>query len=70
MIAHLIEDEQNPAYDLLFNFYDYFNHMNNKIDQNRINQILGFLKSLKIRSKRLSEIITTQNILVIQYFIL
>ena len=34
----------------------------------RINQIITFLKSLNIRSKRFSEIIRTQNISVIQDF--
>jgi len=42
--------------------------MTNTIDRKRINQIINFLKSLKIRSKRFSEIIKTQNILVIQDF--
>ena len=34
----------------------------------RINQITTFLKSLNIKSKRFSEIISTQNIAVIQVF--
>jgi len=68
MIAHLIEDEQNPAYDLLSNFYDYLNHMTNIISGKRVNQIITFLKSLNINSKRFSEIIRKQNISVIQDF--
>ena len=67
MIAHLIEDEQNPAYDLL-SYYDYLNHMANIINEKRIHQIITFLNSLKIKSKRFSEIINMQNISVIQDF--
>ena len=68
MIAHLIKDEQNPAYDLLSKCCDYLNHMTNTINETRINQIITFLKSLKIRSKRFSEIIRTKNISLIQDF--
>ena len=68
MIAHLIQDEQNPAYDLLSNYFDYQNHMKNIITSERNIQIITFLKSLEIKSKRLSEIIKTNNILVIQNF--
>ncbi|MBO8234602.1 ribonuclease III [Prochlorococcus marinus XMU1419] len=42
--------------------------MNNTIDGNRINQIINFLKSLKIRSKRFSEITNKENISIIQNF--
>ena len=42
--------------------------MNNTINEKRINQIITFLKSLKIRSKRFSELISTENISVIQDF--
>ena len=42
--------------------------MKNIINTKRINQITTFLKSLNIKSKRFSEIITTQNISVIQDF--
>ena len=42
--------------------------MKNIINANRINQIITFLKSLEIRSKRFSDIIATQNILLIQDF--
>ncbi len=42
--------------------------MTNIIKENRINQITTFLKSLNIKSKRFSEIINTQNILVFQDF--
>ena len=42
--------------------------MTNIIKRKRINQIITFLKSLKIRSKRFSEIIETQNISAIQNF--
>ena len=38
------------------------------LDGKRINQIITFLKSLKIRSERFSEIIKTQNISVIEDF--
>ena len=68
MIAHLFLDEQNPAYDLLFYFCDYFKNMTNIINKKRIQQIINFLESLKIRSKRFSEIIRSKNISVIQDF--
>ena len=42
--------------------------MTNTINGKRINQIIIFLKSLKIRSKRFYEIIETQNISMIQDF--
>ncbi len=42
--------------------------MTNIISGTRINQIIIFLNSLKIRSQRFSEIIQTQNISVIQCF--
>ena len=42
--------------------------MTNQIKIKRINQISGFLKSLKIRSKRFTEIIEKNNISVIQNF--
>ena len=42
--------------------------MANKINKERIDQIIAFLNSLEIRSERFSEIINTQNISVIQYF--
>ena len=42
--------------------------MTNIIDKKRINQIIIFLKSLKIRSKRFTEIIEKNNISVIQNF--
>ncbi len=42
--------------------------MTNIINVNRINQISIFLKSLKIRSKKFSEIIQTQNISKIENF--
>ena len=42
--------------------------MTNIIKRKRINQIITFLKSLKIRSKRFSEIIEKQNISAIQNF--
>jgi len=68
MIAHLNKDEQNPAYDLLSNCCDYSNQMTNIIKVKRINQITTFLKSLNIKSKRFSEIISAQNISIIQNF--
>ena len=42
--------------------------MTNIINEKRINQIIIFLKSLKIRSKRFSQMITKENISVIQNF--
>ena len=42
--------------------------MANVMNGKRINQIITFLKSLNIKSKRFSEIIRTQNISVIQVF--
>ena len=42
--------------------------MANVMNGKRINQIITFLKSLNIKSKRFSEIIRTQNISVIQNF--
>jgi len=42
--------------------------MANIIHKKRIDQIISFLKSLKIKSERFSEIIRTQNISVIQDF--
>ena len=68
MIAHLIKDEQNPAYDLLSNYSDQFNHMTNKINERRIIQIITFLKSLKISSERFSELLRSKNIAIIQDF--
>ena len=68
MIAHLNKDEQNPAYDLLYNYCDYYNQMRNIITVKRINEITTFLKSLNIKSKRFSEIISKNNISVIENF--
>jgi ribonuclease-3 len=42
--------------------------MKNIIQENRINKITTFLKSLNIKSQRFSELIKTQNISVIQNF--
>ncbi len=42
--------------------------MKNNINENRINQIITFLNSLEIRSKRLSVILKTKKISVIQNF--
>ena len=42
--------------------------MANTMNGNRINQIITFLQSLKIRSKRFNEIICSQNITVIKNF--
>ena len=68
MNAHLNQDEQNPAYDLLFNYCDFLNHMKNIINEKRIIQITTFLKSLNINSKRFSEMIRTKKISDIQNF--
>ena len=67
MIAHLLKDEQNPAYDLLF-LLSYLNDMKKIMNDKRINEMITFLNSLKIRSRRFSEIIRTQNVSVIQNF--
>ena len=50
------------------NCCDYSNQMKNIINAKRINQITAFLKSLNIKSKRFSEIISAQNISIIQNF--
>ena len=42
--------------------------MAHTINEKRVNQIITFLMSLKIRSKRFSEIIRTRNTLIIQKF--
>ena len=42
--------------------------MTNIINRERTNQIIIFLKSLKIKSKRFSDILSTQNISIIQNF--
>ena len=42
--------------------------MTNAINGKRVNQIITFLKSLRIRSKRLTEIINTQDTTIIQDF--
>ena len=42
--------------------------MANKINKERIDQIIAFLNSLGIRSERFYEIISTHNISVMQYF--
>ena len=68
MIAHLNEDEQNPAYDLLSTSFKYFIHMANLIDTKRIDEIITFLKSLNINSERFHEIIISQNLETIQNF--
>ena len=68
MVARLIKDEQNPAYDLLSKFWDYLNHMAYIISEKRKNQIITFLKSLKIKSTRFSEVIKKENISMIQNF--
>jgi len=42
--------------------------MTNKVNGERINQIINFLNSLKIKSKRFSKIIKARNLLVMQNF--
>ena len=42
--------------------------MTNIINEKRLNQIITFLKSLKIKSERLSDILETKNISVIENF--
>ena len=53
---------------LLSNFCDYLNDMLNTMNDKRTNEITTFLKSLEIRSSRLSEVIETQNISKFQNF--
>ena len=50
MITHLITGEQNPAYDLLLFLFDEF--MANLITNERIKNIIYFLRSLKIQTNR------------------
>ena len=47
---------------------DNLNEMSVIVTERRINQIISFLKSLKIKSKRFSEVIRTKNISAIQNF--
>ena len=47
MIAHLIKDEQNPAYDLLSNFCNYLDFMKNILTEKRFNQIISIDSSDK-----------------------
>ena len=42
--------------------------MTDKVNEKRINQIISFLNSLEISSKRFTEIIRAQNLSVIKYF--
>jgi len=49
-------------------YCDYLSHITNIINRKRIDQIITFLNSLEIKSKRFSDIIKTQNISVIKNF--
>ena len=60
MITHLIEGEQNPAYDLLSFLFDKF--MSNLINKERIENIICFLRSLKINSNRFQRSLKEKNI--------
>ena len=64
MITHLIEGEQNPAYDLLLFLFDEF--MSNLINKERIQNIICFLRSLKIKSNRFQRSLKEKNIEMIQ----
>ena len=64
MITHLIEGEQNPAYDLLLFLFDEF--MSNLINNERIQNIICFLRTLKIKSNRFQESLEEKNIEIIQ----
>ncbi len=68
MIAHLNEDEQNPAYDLLSTSFKYLIYMAILIDGRRIDQIITFLKSLNINSERFYEMINSKNLETIHNF--
>ena len=64
MITHLIEGEQNPAYDLLLFLFDEF--MSNLIHNERIQNIIVFLRSLKIDSDRFQKSLREKNIEMIK----
>ena len=64
MITHLIEGEQNPAYDLLLFLFDEF--MSNLINNERIQNIIVFLRSLKIDSDRFKKSLREKNIKMIK----
>ena len=68
MIAHLNSDEQNPAYDLLSKLMKKLIYMENIIDDKRVQQIIKFLNSLEIKSKRFGEIINKKDSLIIYTF--
>ena len=68
MVAHLIKDEQNPAYDLLSKLMLTILDMANLTDKNRTNQIIKFLESLNIKSKRFKKIINLKDELMIANF--
>ena len=51
-----------------FNECKYFIHMTNFTNEKRIDQIITFLESLNIKSKRFSEMIKTKDLLIIQDF--
>ncbi len=68
MVAHLIKDEQNPAYDLLSKLMRTILDMANLTDKNRTNQIIKFLESLNIKSNRFKKIISLKDELIIANF--
>ena len=63
MITHLIKGEQNPAYDLLLYLFDEF--MSNLINKERVQNIIYFLRTLKINSNRFQESLEENNIDII-----
>ena len=68
MIAHLNQGEQNPAYALLSTQWQNLIYMENLIDEKRTEQIIKFLNSLNINSKRFVEIINKKDKFIIRSF--
>ena len=60
MITHLTKGEQNPAYDLLLLMFNEF--MSNLINNNRIQNIISFLKTQKINSDRFQRCLEEKNL--------
>ena len=60
MITHLSIGEQNPAYDLLLFMFDEL--MSNLIKDTRIENIICFLKTLKINSSRFQKSLEEKNL--------
>ena len=63
MITHLSKGEQNPAYDLLFFMFNEF--MSSLINNNRIQNIISFLKNQQINSDRFQRSLEEKNLVMI-----